>query len=265
MIRLSDLQGSGIPMALIALDVRGAIDCGEQVVHELADTGSFTLTSLRTKKPPGLDPDFVVRPIRPPSAEASPIEQAVHEVVATTAATAGNLATIRIVAVASPAVRRSRERLLAQGLAPAEEHSVLVARRARWVRGIVVALTLGLLVVHFRSGTRGDTSVTALGVFCFAGWASSRPLAALTARGSLCQHHLRAARSRHPAQYVERRDPPLGRVPELDLLVALHGERTLWTFDPALALALRLPHPAETVGGFEWPFDLDGCDGCGCD
>ena len=261
---LSGGSDLAVTVALVALDLEGAIDCGERVVYELAGTGSFTLTSLRTKKPPGVNPDFVVRLVHPLAAGAHPIEQAVYDAVATTPATAGNLVTIRIVAVAAPAVSRVRERLVEQGLSPGEEHSALVTRRAWWARGVLVAVTLGLCVVIVRSA-HSEAAFRVIALFAFVALAFSRHLAALTARRAPGQDHLRAARSSHPAPKLDRQDPPLARVPELCLLVALHGERVLWSFDPALALALQLSHPTDRLGDFPWLFDGDGCDGCGCD
>jgi len=266
---LSDGPDLAVTLALVSLDLRGIVDCGQEVVHQLVDAGSFSYTSLRNKPPKEFEPTSVCLR-QPPPAGLDPIERAVYDAVASTPATAGNLGAIRDDAVRSPAVQAARVKLGRLGFPRRPEGlRAAMTRRSRWLLAGLVGVPVAGLLAVLAAGLDLSFIAEPVGFALFMAFGFRRDLVGLSMRGAPDYQVLRDARTGHPRPKLASNDLPLGRVPELGLLLALHGERVLWDFDPALALALSLPRPLGgglRSGRGDLDFgDGDGCDGCGCD
>ncbi len=232
---------------LVALELAGSVDCDTGPVHELAAAGVVNLAATLRKKPGDLGIAFAVRAVSPPNPRAHPVEHGVYDVCEERRFVARSADAVLGAGAASPAVAHVRERLEAAGLLRTAAGRARLNRCAAAVTAAVTLPAAAFLALTFG----GAMWLTVLVAMCLLGAASIPELVpTATGRG---RRALRDVTRQRPRPKCRAFAAPLGRVPELPLIVALHGERILWAFDPALALALRVAHPAER----------SGCSGCG--
>ena len=185
--------------------------------------------------------DFAIRTIRAPGPGAHPFERAVYEAVE--AAGTGDLTRTVLTDEmrASTAVDELRSRLGPPGYLATDDQA-RQDRRRRLVR----ASGWSLLVLAFAYAMYERTSIAS--VF---GWSLPLVIGLFTVAWrkktatKLGSAMLRDAAVRWPRPRLNDSEPPRPLVPELGLLLAIHGTDVLWDFDPALAVTLRLPHPRD--------------------
>lgn len=221
-------------VALISLAKAGTIDCGDTLVHRLVGPGPINYDAMWRKRADILDAAFVVRAVRQPGDGVHPVEKTVFDAIVAAPTTAGNVIAIRDAAATSAAMGALTGHLVDLGLVRARQKATTMEA---WIFAAFVSTTMLFLVVTIFALATGAWWWYATVVPGVVGLST----AALLRKVTLSGHRVLAqAKRQHPLPPHWAGANHVGEVPDLGLLVSLHGEGKLRMLDPAFGFALGL-------------------------